>query len=114
MYPYHYFHPIPSRSGGRDARSTVGGPATSATLFLSRQSSGAMSKSRWTSWTPDPNKPTVSVDVKQHFNQPLTNVSEAGATILLQKADSCLFCESTGQPGCPLHTPLLLHEEPIR
>ena len=26
-------------------------------------------KSRWTSWAPVPNKPTVSVDVKQHFNQ---------------------------------------------
>ena len=27
-----------------------------------------MLKSRWTSWAPVPNKPTVSVDVKQHFN----------------------------------------------
>ena len=26
-------------------------------------------ESRWTSWAPVPNKPTVSVDVKQHFNQ---------------------------------------------
>ena len=25
-------------------------------------------KSRWTPWAPVPNKPTVSVDVKQHFN----------------------------------------------
>ena len=24
---------------------------------------------RWTYWAPVPNKPTVSVDVKQHFNQ---------------------------------------------
>ena len=23
---------------------------------------------RWTSWAPVPNKPTVFVDVKQHFN----------------------------------------------
>ena len=30
-----------------------------------RQSSGAV----WKSWAPVPNKPTVSVDVKQHFNQ---------------------------------------------
>ena len=30
------------------------------------QSSGAMWKSRWPSWAPVPNKPTVSVDVKQH------------------------------------------------
>ena len=34
------------------------------------QSSGAVWKSRWASWAPVPNKPTVSVDVKQHFNQP--------------------------------------------
>ena len=33
------------------------------------QSSGAVWKSRWTSWAPVPNKPTVSVDVKQHFNR---------------------------------------------
>ena len=32
------------------------------------QSSGGVWKSRWTSWAPVPNKPTVSVDVKQHFN----------------------------------------------
>ena len=30
------------------------------------QSSGAVSKSRWPSRAPVPNKPTVSVDVKQH------------------------------------------------
>ena len=33
------------------------------------QSSGAVGKSRWTSWAPVPNKPTVSVDLKQHSNQ---------------------------------------------
>ena len=33
------------------------------------QSSGAVWKSRWTSWAPVPNKPTVSVDIKQLFNQ---------------------------------------------
>ena len=32
------------------------------------QSSGAVWKSRWSSWAPVPNKPAVSVDVKQHFN----------------------------------------------
>ena len=32
------------------------------------QRSGAVWKSRWPSWAPGPNKPTVSVDVKQHFN----------------------------------------------
>ena len=36
--------------------------------FLDCQSSGAVWKSRWPSWAPVPNKPTVSVDVKQHFN----------------------------------------------
>ena len=28
----------------------------------------AVWKSRWTSWAPVPNKPTVSVDIKQHVN----------------------------------------------
>ena len=32
------------------------------------QSSAAVWKSRWPSSAPVPNKPTVSVDVKQHFN----------------------------------------------
>ena len=31
-----------------------------------KRSSGAVWKSRWPSWAPVPNKPTVSVDVKQH------------------------------------------------
>ena len=35
---------------------------------LSCHSSGAVWKSRGTSWAPVPNKPTVSVDVKQYFN----------------------------------------------
>ena len=30
------------------------------------QSSGAVWKSRWLSWAPIPNKPMVSVDIKQH------------------------------------------------
>ena len=33
------------------------------------QGSGAVWKSRWTSWAPIPDKPMVSVDVKQRFNQ---------------------------------------------
>ena len=32
-------------------------------------SSGAVQKLRWTSWAPIPDKPMVSVDVEQHFNQ---------------------------------------------
>jgi len=35
---------------------------------IESQSSGGVWKSRWTSWAPIPSKPTVSVDVKQHFN----------------------------------------------
>ena len=33
------------------------------------QRSGAVWKSRWPSWAPVSNKPTVSVDLKQHFSQ---------------------------------------------
>ena len=36
---------------------------------VAKQSSGAVWKSRWPSWVPVPNKPTVSADVKQRFNQ---------------------------------------------
>ena len=35
------------------------------TAALRGQSSGAMYKSRWPSWAPVPNKPRVSLDVKQ-------------------------------------------------
>ena len=35
---------------------------------IETQNSGAVWKLRWTSWAPVPNKPTVSVDIKQHFN----------------------------------------------
>ena len=38
-------------------------------LLRVSHSSGAVWKSRWPSWALVPNKPTVSVDVKQHFNQ---------------------------------------------
>ena len=48
------------------------------------QSSGAVWKSRWPSWAPVPNKPTVYVDVKQHW----TRTHE--------------LCESRGgRPGLP-------------
>ena len=36
-----------------------------------------MLKSRWTSWAPVPNKPTVSVDVKQHFYRSSVKVEVA-------------------------------------
>ena len=52
------------------------------------QSSGAVWVSRWTSWAPVPNKPTVSVDVKQHFNIAWPRAQE--------------LCESRGgRPGLP-------------
>ena len=55
----------------------------------STQSSGAVWKSRWLSWAPVPNKPMVSVDVKQHFNI-VVNIAE--------------LCESGGaHPGLPVH-----------
>ena len=41
---------------------------------LLRENSGAVLKSRWPSLAPVPNKPTVSVDAKQHSaNQPSTD-----------------------------------------
>ena len=49
--------------------SNVGGYKRNAWYSLSRDSSGSVWKSRWTSWAPVLNKPTVSVDVKQHFNK---------------------------------------------
>ena len=36
---------------------------------MTAQSPGAVWKSRWTSWAPVPNTPTVFMDVKQHFNK---------------------------------------------
>ena len=43
--------------------------------FESVQSSGAVWKSRWPSWAPVPNKPMVSVDIKQHWTM-LTHWSQ--------------------------------------
>ena len=40
-----------------------------------QSSSGAERMSRWTSWAPVPNKPTLSVDLKQHFNNNNNNNS---------------------------------------
>ena len=37
-------------------------------LYSFRAQELCQSKSRWPSWAPVPNKPTVSVNVKQHFN----------------------------------------------
>ena len=55
------------------------------------QSSGAVWKSRWPSWAPVPNKHTVFVDVKQHFNNIRCQV----------RAQE--LCESRGgRPGLPV------------
>ena len=37
--------------------------------LMREQSSGAVWKSRWPSSAPVPNKPTISVDIKQTLNQ---------------------------------------------
>ena len=53
-------------------------------VFEIALNSGAVWKWRWPSWAPVPNKPTVSVDVKQHFNlklQPLWMLSKMIAFI---------------------------------
>ena len=74
------------------------------------QSSGAVWKSRWTSWAAIPNKPTVSVDVKQHFNQRLTSLTKdrpcnvtkyhycKGSLVWLHFHCWCLWCSAL--PGC--------------
>ena len=49
--------------------------AVCCSVQSSVQNSGAVWNSRWPSWAPVRNKPTVSVDVKQHFNQPTTEYS---------------------------------------
>ena len=45
-------------------------------------------KSRWLFWAPVPNKPTVSVDVKQHFNiiQNSTGYSELRSCVKAEVA----------------------------
>ena len=53
-----------------------------------RQSSGAVWKSRWTSWAQVPNKPTVSVDVKQHFNNNNNNNNVPRGLSDLQESDN--------------------------
>ena len=55
--------------GDRYSRWTVLSVGDQMNCAVALQSSGAVWKSRWTSWAPVPNKPTVSVDVKQHFNK---------------------------------------------
>ena len=59
--------------------------------------------SRWSSWALVPNKPTVSVDVKQHFNNPsllilhLSHVRTSQFCVLLQPVTT------SHQRGQPVH-----------
>ena len=55
------------QSLGEHTQATI--PA--ASLMPSDQSPGAVRESRWPTVAPVPNKPTVSVDVKQHFSNSL-------------------------------------------
>ena len=69
------------------------------TTELLLQSSGDVWKSRWPSWAPVPNKPTVSVDVKQHSTTTTTTTtitttsSLAGLIWIYRKL--CIFSENT-------------------
>ena len=47
-----------------------------------------MSKLRWTSWVPIPNKPTVSLDIKQHFN--FNCLLQAGSNLLSLFSTFCV------------------------
>ena len=48
-----------------------------------------MSNSRWTSWAPIPNKPTVSVDIKQHFN--FNCLLQSGSNLLTLFSTFCVI-----------------------
>ena len=59
------------------------------------QSSGAVWKSRWPSWAPVPNKPTVSVDGKQHFNRTWYAFDHDKACMIIMKWRCWPFFQST-------------------
>ena len=80
------------------------------------QSSGAVWKSRWPSWAPVPNKLTVSVDVKQHFNQQVTRClwctlqenKEQYFDSHLPGMQACIYnCRNTPTPSISLYSCLL-------
>ena len=75
------------------------------TLWLQRQSSGAVWKSRWTSWAPVPNEPTVSVDVKQHFTIKLQRLTKVTKTTTDMTNSKHWFTTSFLQPLPYLVTP---------
>ena len=71
----------------------VGNTAPVHALFLP-QSSGAVWKWRWTSWAPFPNKPTVSVDLLQHFNNVLastTSVNTESSLLTFLRTSTHMF-----------------------
>ena len=60
---------------------------------MGSQSSGAVWKSRWPSWAPFPNRPTVSVDVKQHSTKIMgsgSNEARPRGHYIFHKADVAL------------------------
>ena len=59
------------------------------------QSSGAVCTSRWTSWAPAPNKPTVSVDVKQHFSNNVVPFKQVVFGVL----DCCVLSADVTRTG---------------
>ena len=80
------------------------------------QSSGAVWKSRWPSWGPIPNNPTVSVDIKQHFNN-----FNTGASWSLQHRAQCFKVEEETLSGpaalqlfCFLKSCLTLHSSMMK
>ena len=65
-------------------------------ISLRIQSSGVVWESRWPSWAPVPNKPTVSVDVKQHSTNLKIHIVQE-------------LCESRGgRPGLSILTSLVV------
>ena len=82
--------PFPERIS--TATYSYGSLSALASEHENNPSSGTVWKSRWTSWAPVPNKPTVSVDVKQHFNQ----ISSLGP-LMTKNADMLFRTQSFGK-----------------
>ena len=56
-------------------------------------------KSRWTSWAPVPNKPMVSVNIKQHFNKPLLYLQTPNVLLQAPVVLADTYCTATS-PCC--------------
>ena len=59
--------PVSWRTGEDQMEATHFSLIWSEARLADPQSSGAVWKSKWPSWAPVPNKPTISMDVKQRF-----------------------------------------------